>query len=182
MRTRSAHTLLELLISSALFLIVLTVCGQLAVTGVKSRQQGMDRNHDFRQIVTLFHQMEREVRSCQTLYLPDLSDFSPAQPGVTAPPLVVVVVDPEGQPQVMAWSWRQEELLRTQYRPDFDPSSPASQQPLAQTRQLKSPGIQGFRVQLEPPGPNFGARLIRLEVECAPPLKHRLITAIGILP
>lgn len=182
MRTRSAHTLLELLISSALFLLALAVCGQLAVTGVKSRQQGMDRNQDFRQIVTLFHQMEREVRSCQALYLPDLSDYNPTQPGVSAPSLVVVVQDPDGQPQVMAWSFRQDELLRIQYRPDFDPTTPASQQPLSQARQLKSPGIKNFRVQLEPPGSNFGARLIRLEIECAPPLHHRLVTTVGVLP
>lgn len=182
MKSRRAHTLLELLIASTLFLLALAVCGQLAITGVRSRQQGMERNHDFRQIITVFHQLEREVRSCQALYLPDLSDLNPVQPGLTAPPLVVVVHDPEGQPQVMAWSWREDQLLRTQYRPDFDPGLLASQIPLAQTRQLKSPGVQAFRVQLEAPGPNFGARLVRLEVQCAPPLQHQLVTTIGILP
>lgn len=177
---RQGLTLAELLISMSLFLLALTLCGRLAVLGMRSRAQGMDRNSEFRRIITLFHQLQQDLQNVRTVYQPDLSDFQPHQPGVDAEALVFSFTGSDGTPQVIGWSLSGAELTRTFYRPDFQPGLPVTQQPLPSTRQLRVPGLDRFVLQQQPPGPNFGAHLLQVDVRCAPPLKHELLTTLSL--
>lgn len=177
---RRGTTMIELLIACTLFLLALALCGRLAVLGMRSRTQGMDRNSEFRRIITLFHQLQQDVQSAQRVYLPDLSDFAAHQPGSGAAALVMRGYSTDGTLQVIGWQLHEDELTRTLYRLDFNPAQPASHVPLPDSRPLRSKGVAALRLQQQPPGPNFGARLLNVELECSPPVKIKLMTTIGM--
>lgn len=179
---RKGTTMIELLIACTLFLLALGLCGRLAVLGMRSRAQGMDKNSEFRRIITLFHQLQQDTQSAQTIYLPDLEDYASHQPGVNAAALVMRGYAPDGTPQVIGWRLQETELSRTLYALDFNPAVAATHVPLPQSRPLRSKGIERFSLQQQPPGPNYGARLLNIEIECAPPVKSRLLTTIGLGP
>lgn len=179
MKPRAGHTLVELLLAMSLFMLALVLCGRLAVLGMRSRSDGMERNSEFRRIITTFHQLQQDVHQLRRLYAPDLSDFGVRRPGQDSRAFVFSTHASDGSLQVIGWSLREQELARTVYRPDFDPAVPASQIPQDRARQLSSGGIADFRLQQQPPGANFGSRLLTVEVVCAPPLQHRLLTTLS---
>ena len=47
--------MLEVLISGGLFVMALALCGELAVVGIRSRNQSMNKNGEFRANLTLLH-------------------------------------------------------------------------------------------------------------------------------
>lgn len=177
---RQGISFLEMLISSALFLLALGLCGQLAMAGIHTRQRNTERNGAFRQTVTLFHQLQRDLQDCEQVYQPDLNDLAPHLPGQNEPPLALRVTRADGTPLVVSWKVAEETLCRTLYRPDFNPLVVASQVPLAGEFPDKSSGVERFLVQLEPPGQHFGSRLLRLELDCAKPAAQKLISTIEL--
>jgi hypothetical protein len=178
--TRRGTTMIELLIACTLFLLALALCGRLAVLGMRSRTRGIDRNSEFRRIITLFHLLQQDFQSMQSVYLPDLSDFGPHEPGSSASALVMRGYSTDGTLQVIGWQLHSGELSRTLYRLDFNPTVATTHVPLPEARPLRSAGVAAFRLQQQPPGPNFGARLLNIELECAPPVQLKLLTTIGM--
>ncbi len=177
MRVRGI-TLAELLISSSLFLLALLVCGELALVGVRSRNQTMDRNSEIRQWVTAFQSFQRELRLGRTLYSPDLSDLSEKRPGIDAPALVVATSDASGQPRVSGWLMDGQQLVHVLYRNDYDPARPSTQQPMMGSVPQRIPGVVALKVRRLPPGDHYGGRLLRLELEPLPPHNQRLATVV----
>ena len=175
--TRRGLSIVEMLISSALFLLALGLCGTLAMAGINTRRQRMDQNGAFRESVTLFHQLQRDVQESKQVYLPDLDTLAAYQPGKTSPSLVLRLVSGEGNPEVVGWTLLDEQLVRTLYRNDFDPALPATQQPDPNSLAHKARGISRFLIQLEPPGKHFGSRLLRLELDCAKPADQKLVAS-----
>jgi type II secretory pathway component PulJ len=175
--TRSLRgvTLVELLFSCSLLLLGLALCGRLAVLGLRSRNPAMEKNLQFRQIITVLEQLERDVRSCRRFYRPDLSDLAPHQET-----LVLSNYSTDGTLQVVGWRLDQGRLQRTIYNLDFNPSVAATHVPLAGSRSLQTTGVERFQMRQLPPGEHFGSRLLELEVVCAAPARHRLLTTIGL--
>lgn len=169
-----------MLISAALFLLALGLCGQLAMAGIHTRQRNTERNSAFRQTVTLFHQLQRDLQDCEGVYLPDLNDLAAHQPGQNGPPLTLRVTRGDGVVQVVAWKIDAETLSRTLYRPDFDPAASATQVPQPGELPLKSAGVERFLLQLEPPGQHYGNRLLRIELDCAKPAEQKLISTVEL--
>ncbi len=172
---RRGITLLEVLISSGLFLLALVLCGELAMAGIRTRSRNSDRNGAFRQTVTLFHQLQRDLQDCKQVYLPDIQDLNAHQPGRDSAPLILRNLGPDGTPQVISWMLAGEQLSRTLYRTDFDPLLPATHLALADQRPLKCLGVGRFLLVLEPPGNHYGNRLLRVELDCAKPAQQKLI-------
>ena len=73
---RAGITFLEILVSGALFLLALGVCGELAIVGIRSRNQSMNKNGEFRANLTLLHQLQVDLKEVRGIYLPDLSDLA----------------------------------------------------------------------------------------------------------
>jgi hypothetical protein len=171
-------TLAELLISASLFLLALLVCGELALVGVRSRNQTMDRNSEIRQWVTAFQSFQRELRLARVLYSPDLSDLSEKRPGIDSPALVVATSDASGLPKVSGWKMDGQQLMHFLYRNDYDPARPATQQLLTGSSPQRIPGVVALKVRRLPPGDHYGGRLLRLELEPVPPHNQRLATVV----
>ena len=180
-RSTQGLTILEALIAAGLFLLALAICGQLAVMGVRARNQGMDRNSEFRRVITLFHLLERDIRACQDIYFPQPAlDFQAKQPGVLHASLVLRHLNADNVPEVAGWALRGDELSRVTYRPDFNPPVSASHQLLPDTKVSKSRGVESFIFRREPPGQHFGAQLVYLEVRCPKPLNQVIATRVAL--
>lgn len=172
---RRGISMLEMLICCSLFLLALVLCGQLALAGINTRRHSMEQNGAFRQTVTLFYQLQRDLQESRQIYLPDLNDLGPHQPGLDSASLVLRRVSGDASPEVVGWTLKGQQLSRTLYRPDFDPNVPASQLPLSNEIPRQVAGVGRFLVQLEAPGQHFGIRLVRLELDCAKPADQKLI-------
>jgi hypothetical protein len=169
--------MLEMLICSGLFLLALALCGQLAMAGINTRRHSMEQNGAFRQTVTLFYQLQRDVQQCQQVYLPDLTDLAPHQPGSNSSALVLRLLAGTGSAQVVGWTLNGQEWSRTLYQNDFDPAVPATHLPAVEGLPHKVVGVDRFLVQLEGPGQHFGHRLLRLELDCSKPAEQKLISS-----
>lgn len=167
-------TLLEVLISGSLFLLALAVCGELAVVSIRSRNQAMNKNGQFRANLTVLHQLELDLKESRQIYLPDLSDLAPHRPGLDSPSLVLRLPAPDGTPRVLGWNVSGDELRRTIYKPDFNPAVPASQLPAPNERNLSTEGIANFTLQMLPPGQNYGSQLLRLQMDCLKPALQKI--------
>ena len=172
---RAGITLLEILVSGALFLLALGVCGELAIVGIRSRNQSMNKNGEFRANLTLVHQLQVDLKEVRGIYSPDLSDLAAHRPGVDSASLVLRLPAPDGSPRVVGWNLVESQLQRTIYRPDFNPAAPASHIPQPDERVLTTNGIGHFSLQLEPPGQHYGATLVRSEIECSKPVLQRIV-------
>ena len=171
-------TVLELLISSSLFLLALVICGELAVVGVRSRNHSMDRNSEIRKLVTAFQTLQRELKLAEFYYGPDLNDLAEHRPGLDAGSLVVGGRDSDGQPRVSGWRSDGQQLIHGLYRNDFHPTLLATHQLLSGTNQQRTAGVIQLKLRRLPPGEHFGGRLLWLEIESAPPLRQRLATTV----
>ncbi|MBS2039949.1 hypothetical protein JST97_33495 [bacterium] len=167
-------TLLEVLISGSLFLLALAICAELAVVSVRSRNQAMNKNGEFRANLTLLHQLQLDLKECRQIYQPDLSDLGPHRPGVDSSSLVLRLPGPDGNPRVLGWNVAGSELRRTIYRPDFNPLVAASQVPALNERSLTTEGIGHFTVQMLPPGQNYGSQLLRIQMDCLKPALQKI--------
>lgn len=172
---RAGITLLEILISGGIFLLALGVCGELAIMGIRSRNQSMNKNGEFRANLTLLHQLQVDLKEARGIYLPDLSDFSGHRPGVDSASLVLRLPAPDGSPRVVGWNLVESQLRRTIYKPDFNPSLPATHLPQPDERPLTTNGIGNFTLQQEPPGQHYGSNLMRIEVECTKPVLQKIV-------
>ncbi|MFN8606339.1 MAG: hypothetical protein U0931_02320 [Vulcanimicrobiota bacterium] len=167
-------TILEVLFSGSLFLLALAVCSQLAIVSIRSRNQSMNKNGEFRANLTLLHQLQVDLKECRQIYLPDLSDLAPHRPGLDSPALVLSLPAADGSPRVLGWSLSGSQLRRTFYRPDFDPAVLASQVPLTDERSLNCEGIGNFTLQMQPPGQNYGSKLLRIQMDCLKPALQKI--------
>jgi hypothetical protein len=167
-------TILEILISGSLFLLALAVCGELAVVSVRSRNQSMHKNGEFRASLTLIHQLQVDLRECRQVYLPDLTDLAAHRPGVDSAALVLRLPGPDGRPRVLGWNVQGSELKRTIYNSDFDPAVTASQVPAADQHALSTGGIGNFTIQMQPPGKNYGGKLLRVQMDCLKPALQKI--------
>lgn len=180
MNKKRATTLLETLIAASLFLLALGIATSLAQTGIRSRQRGMDKNLEFRQAVTLFHQLEKDVRSSRRLYAPDPNTFDLRQPGLDSPPLILRIPQPQADDQVVAWYYQNQTLIRQFYRPDFHPMLSASQQPLVSERVHQSSSFSHFSLRFRPPGQAYGTPLMDLECGTRQPDGKPLLTTLEV--
>ena len=167
-------TILEVLISGGLFLLALALCGELAVMGIRSRNQSMNKNGEFRANLTLLHQLQVDLKETRQIYLPDLNDLAAHQPGKDAAALVLRLPGPDGTPRVVGWNLENMELRRVVYKPDFNPAVPASHVPKPQERTLTTRGIGNFTLQLEPPGQNYGSKLLHIKMDCLDPALQKI--------
>lgn len=171
-------TLLEILICAGLFSLALALCGQLALAGVRTRQQAEDRNGAFRQVVTLFHQLQRDIQQSRQIYCPDPDSLAVHHPGQGSSALVLRVVGEAGMPGVVAWTLSEGELIRRLYRNDFNPAWLITQAPLPGSQLRRSPGVKRFSLQLQPPGKNYGSRLLVVDLEFFDPVPQRLTSTL----
>lgn len=167
-------TILEVLISGGLFVLALALCGELAVMGIRSRSQSMNKNGEFRANLTLLHQLQVDLKETRQIYLPDLSDLAAHQPGTDSAALVLRLPAMDGSPRVVGWNLANQELRRIIYRPDFHPGVPASHLPQPNERTLTTQGIGNFTLQLEPPGQNYGSKLLRIRMDCLKPALQKI--------
>ncbi|MBN9415763.1 hypothetical protein ABS71_06700 [bacterium SCN 62-11] len=167
-------TILEVLISGGLFVLALALCGELAVMGIRSRNQSMNKNGEFRANLTLLHQLQVDLKETRQIYLPDLNDLAPHQPGKDSAALVLRLPGPDGSPRVVGWNIQDLELRRVIYKPDFNPAVPASHVPQPQERTLNTRGIGNFTLQLEPPGQNYGSKLLHIQMDCLDPALQKI--------
>lgn len=167
-----------MLICAGLFLLALVLCGQLALAGVRTRQQTQDRNGAFRQVVTLFHQLQRDLQQCRQIYCPDLELLAVHHPGQGSPALVLRGVGEAGAPSVLAWTLNQGELVRRFYGNDFHPAWTATHLPLPGSQSRRSLGVKSLALQLQPPGHNFGSRLLLLELQTSETVPQRLTSTL----
>lgn len=167
-------TIPEVLISGGLFVLAVGLCGELAVMGIRSRSQSMNKNGEFRANLTLLHQLQVDLKETREIYLPDLSDLAPHQPGTDSTALVLRLPGPDGAPRVVGWNMRSNQLRRTIYKPDFNPLVPASHVPESNQRTLTTEGIGNFTLQLEPPGQNYGSKLLRIRMDCMRPALQKI--------
>lgn len=167
-------TILEVLISSGLFVLALALCGELAVMGIRSRNQSMNKNGEFRANLTLLHQLQVDLKEARQIYLPDVNDLAPHRPGQGSAALVLRLPGPDGSPRVVGWTTDSTELRRIIYRPDFNPAAPATHLPQPQERMLTTQGIGNFTLQLDPPGQNFGGKLLRIRMDCLDPALQKV--------
>ena len=179
MSGRHGSTLPEMLIGMTLFMLALAMCGELAVTAVRSRSHAMDRNGPFRELVTRFSLLEQDLTDADRIYAPDLHDYAPHHPGSEAA-LAVALRQSDGSPGVVVWMLRGDEWQRQLYRPDFDPAVAASQVPLDRTLPQKLSHVRAFTIRQLPPGANGGAPLLQLEVTPAEPLHETLVTCVSL--
>lgn len=171
---RSGLTILEVLISGGLFVLALALCGELAVMGIRSRSQSMNKNGEFRANLTLLHQLQVDLKEARQIYLPDLSDLAPHQPGLDSAALVLRLPAPDGAPRVVGWNLADSELRRIIYQPDFNPLVPASHLPQPNERTLTTQGIGNFTLQLQPPGEHYGSKLLRVRMDCLRPALQKI--------
>lgn len=167
-------TILEVLISSGLFVLALALCGEMAVMGIRSRNQSMNKNGEFRANLTLLHQLQVDLKESRQIYLPDLNDYLPHQPGKDSAALVLRLPGPDGSPRVVGWNLEEMVLKRTIYQPDFNPTVPASHVPQPQQRELTTRGIGNFTLQMEPLGQNYGSKLLRIQMDCLDPALQKI--------
>lgn len=166
--------MLEVLISGGLFVMALALCGELAVVGIRSRNQSMNKNGEFRANLTLLHQLQVDLKETRQIYLPDLSDLASHQPGVDSSALVLRLPGPDGVPRVVAWNIESTQLRRIIYMPDFNPALPATHVPKPAERTLSTQGIGNFTLQLEPPGQNYGSKILRIRMDCLQPALQKI--------
>lgn len=176
--TSRGFSLLEVLICAGLFGLALALCGQLALAGVRTRQQTQDRNGAFRRAVTLVHQLQRDIQESRQIYSPDLDGLAVHHPGQGASALVLRSLAEAGAPVVVGWTLAQGELVRRFYSNDFNPALVATHLPLPGEPPRRCPGFQGFSVQLQPPGKNFGNRLLVLDLQLSAPVPQRLTSTL----
>jgi len=171
---RRGMTILEVLISGSLFLLALAVCGELAVVSIRSRNQAMNKNAEFRANLTLIHQLQVDLKECRQVYMPDLSDLAAHQPGVDSASLVLRLPGPDGNPRVLGWNVQGSELKRTIYNPDFNPAVVATHVPAPDQHTLTTGGIGNFTIQMQPPGQNYGGKLLRIQMDCLKPALQKI--------
>ena len=152
--------MLEVLISGGLFVMALALCGELAVVGIRSRNQSMNKNGEFRANLTLLHQLQVDLKE--------------TQPGVDSSALVLRLPGPDGVPRVVAWNIESTQLRRIIYMPDFNPALPATHVPKPAERTLSTQGIGNFTLQLEPPGQNYGSKILRIRMDCLQPALQKI--------
>ena len=167
-------TMLEVLISGGLFILALGLCGELAVMGIRSRNQSMNKNGEFRANLTLLHQLQVDLKEARQIYLPDLSDLAPHRPGVDSAALVLRLPGPDGLPRVVGWNIENTQLKRMIYRPDFNPALAATHQLQPDEHMLSTQGIGNFTLQMDPPGQNYGCKLLRLRMDCLQPALQKI--------
>jgi len=155
--------------------LALALCGQLAIMGIRSRNQSISKNGEFRANLTLLHQLQVDLKEIRGIYLPDLSGLAAHRPGVDSPSLVLRLPAPDGSPRVVGWNLVHNQLRRTIYRPDFDPLQPANHLPQPDERPLTTNGIDQFILHLEPPGQHYGGTLLRIEMECSKPVMQKIV-------
>jgi hypothetical protein len=176
MRSRQAVTLVELLISSSLFLLALGMCGMLAQSAVKGRNRTLDQNGEFRQSYTQLQLLQRDVLLARQIYWPDTRDYSSKRLG-----LVLRVAYPEGRDEVVFWSHLREEMIRQIYRSDYDPSSIPTHQPKPGELPKSSAHLLQTQQRFLPPGENGGAGLLELRFTWGAPV-HQELTSLVALP
>ena len=129
-RNRSGLTVLELLISASLFLLALTIIGQLAVLGMRSKVTTEDKNVAFRSGTVALDELNRDLGHCEVIYSP--SAFTTAHPGQADAPLIFRTISSRtgsAQPAVVSYRLdkRSRILERAFYDVGFDPAVSSSQ-------------------------------------------------------
>ncbi len=166
------HTLLELLISSGLLLLALALCGQLAVTGMRTKMATEDKNQVFRAATILLDEINREMLRADRVLLPPAiarftnygTDVHPGDPGV--PPLVLRV---ETTPAlVVGYRFDREErtVSRILYAPTFDPAVPGTHTPRFPPRVMAN-WVEDFSVRALDPQATRGAPTLQVDFKLA---------------
>ncbi|MBI3924171.1 MAG: hypothetical protein HY319_01395 [Armatimonadetes bacterium] len=160
-------TLIEVLIASGLFVLVLVLVGQLTVAAYWSHSQTTSKNQVMRDGSIALDRLNRELSMCTDLLLPD-----PAVPETDyqgTQPLVFRTYTSRANPlpeSVLAYRFdsARKALERRVYEPSFDPADPVTQIPMGEPR-IVAQKVVGFKYRIVAPALTGGTPFVRLQLE-----------------
>lgn len=171
MRRRRGHTVIEVLVTGVLFLMVLIMCGELAIRGMRIKTQTEDKNQAFRTATIALDQLNRDLLHCDAVLLPaaPVADDTPLQPGVGNEKPLVIRSNPVGAGPASVIGYRYDPagqtLVRLLYQPDFDPVDVGKQNLLPkEPPKVVANWLADFRIQFRHPRWAYGQRMVQTDV------------------
>jgi type II secretory pathway pseudopilin PulG len=160
------HTLIELLISSTLFLLILILMGELAVRATTTRNKTEDKNQVFREATVCLDNLQRDLLHTSRVYSPGDLAQGIYHPG-NGDPVLVVAID-SADPSVIGYRYdrAQRRIARVVYQTTFDPGLPATQivDSTQREKYLIHSGLEDFSVTLNKPSVQMGAWTIDSDI------------------
>lgn len=156
------------MIAAALFLLALTVVGQLAIMGMRSKVTGEDKNMAFRMGTNALDQLNRDLTHCEEIYFP--TNLSTAHPGTADATLVLRTESSRSgapRPAVVGYSLdsKTRSLNRVFYEPDFNPANPGSQKvAVGDSVKTEAKWVDDFTVSALSPADHYGVRMVDSEL------------------
>lgn len=165
-RERLGHTIIELLISSTLFLLILILLGELALRATTTRNKTEDKNQVFREATVCLDNLQRDLLHTNRIYSPGDLAQGIYHPG-SGDPVLILAVD-SANPSVVGYRYdkSKKRLARVIYEPTFDPNITASQvvDSSQGEKYLIRAALEDFSIQLNKPSSQMGAWTVDTDI------------------
>ncbi len=147
---RRGHTLIEALVTGTLFLMVLTMCGELAVRGMRIKNLTEDKNEAFRAATIALDGLNRDLLNCDAV----LCQHEDGEP---------LVLRSTGTVIGYRYDSREKTLTRLLYQLDFD-ADDVTKQNLLEDPKTMATWVSDFQLSFRDPQLSYGARLVQVDL------------------